>query len=82
MGWLIILVMLCVMAIQLHTQEEVGGANITASCQQSRTSSVVSATMATNSYKITELLPGCHYEFNVGVASCSVDTPPGPGKWI
>ena len=56
--------------------------NITASCQQSGTSSVVPVAMATNSYKLPELLPACRYEVNVGVVNCFVDTPPGPGGLI
>ena len=63
-------------------QEDVGVVNITASCQQSGTSIVVPVTVATNSYKLTELLPACRYEVNVGVANCFVNMPPGPGLLI
>lgn len=59
-----------------------GVANITATCQQSRTVTTVPVTMETNSLLLNNLLPDCHYQFVVGVASCQLDTPPGPGKCI
>lgn len=57
-----------------------GGVNITASCLNSHTSSVIPVAVTTQSYMLDQLLPNCHYNIRVGGFNCSVTTPPGDGR--